>query len=653
MAKSKSAEKVGNPRKTKAAKAQADREAVVVLPMHRSGSSALSRVLNLLGCDLPKTLMLGNETNPTGHWESVEIRALNDDILASGGSQWQDWQAFNPNWYKTPKPHEFQARALKVLQDEFGSSSLFVFKDPRVCRIFPFWRDTFTAAGIDPKIILTVRHPQEVAASLERRKDNGIPVLVGLLLWLRHMLEAEADTRGMTRATVSFDRLLQDPIGIAENLQDELGLFWPSLSELQADVIRGYMDPSLRHHNAAAEVELARAPEFREWLEEVYEIFLRWSREGENSADYPALDTVRARLNDLVGPLHQVVGIVTSQASELTRQMAEIGSLSEAKRATDEKLTEAVNDLQDKLQTLSSALEQRNQEAEETKAALAATQAQLTEARAVGDDLRLEKDRLVGELATRNEAADDLQDKLQTLSSALEQRNQEAEETTAALAATQAQLTEARAASDDVRLENTRLAGELAARDQVIDDLQGKLHTLSSALEQRSHEAEETAAALTAAQGQIREQEQAADALQEALAKAQDAGRADASRISGLQTELETVRQTLKDRDGAVTKLREKNGRLDAEAAAQADDMAQMAQMILEKEEVLKRRNAEAHKAEAEVTALRQDLERIGQELEVRSHALAAAEGEREALLRSTSWKLTAPLRRLSMMLKR
>lgn len=558
MAKSKSAEKVGNPRKTKAAKAQADREAVVVLPMHRSGSSALSRVLNLLGCDLPKTLMLGNETNPTGHWESVEIRALNDDILASGGSQWQDWQAFNPNWYKTPKPHEFQARALKVLQDEFGSSSLFVFKDPRVCRIFPFWRDTFAAAGIDPKIILTVRHPQEVAASLARRKDNGIPVLVVLLLWLRHMLEAEADTRGMTRATVSFDRLLQDPIGIAENLQDELGLFWPSLSELQADVIRGYMDPSLRHHNAAAEVELARAPEFREWLEEVYEIFLRWSREGENGADYPALDTVRARLNDLVGPLHQVVGIVTSQASELTAQ------------------TEVVDDLQDKLQSLNSALEQRSHEAEETAAALTVAQAELTEARTAGGDLRLE---------------------------------------------------------------NTRLAGELAARDEVIDDLRGKLHTLSSALEQRSHEAEETAAALTAAREQIREQEQAADALRESLAKARNVGRADADLISGLQSELKTVRQTLKDRDGTVTKLREKNGRLDAEAAAQADDMAQMAQMILEKEEVLKRRNAEAHKAEAEVIALRQDLERVGE--------------EREAFLRSTSWKLTAPLRRLSMMLKR
>ncbi len=339
MAKSKTAGKTKSKGKRArrtpdpAVRATAERQAVVILPMHRSGSSALSRVLSLLGCDLPKTLMVGNETNPTGHWESTVIRTLNDDVLASGGSQWQDWQAFNPNWYKTPKPREFQVRALEILQDEFGASSLFVFKDPRVCRIFPFWRDTFAVAGIAPKIILTVRHPQEVAASLERRKDNGIPALVGLLLWLRYMLEAEADSRGMTRAFVSYDKLLRDPVGVAESLQDRLGLFWPSLSELQADEIRGYVDPTLRHHDAVAGAGLAGVPDFREWLDEVYEIFLRWSRDGEDGADYPALDAVRARLNDLAGPLHRVVDTVTAQAGELAAARAGLETLEEERRA--------------------------------------------------------------------------------------------------------------------------------------------------------------------------------------------------------------------------------------------------------------------------------------------------------------------------------
>lgn len=356
---------------------KAERHAVIVLPMHRSGSSALSRMLSLLGCDLPKTLMVGNETNPTGHWESTVVRALNDDILSSGGSKWQDWLAFNSNWYKTPKPREFQARALEALTKEFGSSSLFVFKDPRVCRIFPFWRDVFAAAGIEPKIVLTVRHPQEVAASLERRKDKGIPALVGLLLWLRYMLDAEADTRGMTRAVASYDMLLQDPVGLAETLQARLGLFWPSLSESQADVIRGFMDPSLRHHNAAAEAGLAAKPDFREWLEAVYEIFLRWSRDGEDAADYPTLDAVRLQLDDLATPLHRLVSTVTAQAGNLAHKTAEVDALKKEKAVLQGKVDE----------TLTAR----------------------DEALSVRDALRGEKDRLAQELSQRDAALQDLQ----------------------------------------------------------------------------------------------------------------------------------------------------------------------------------------------------------------------------------------------------
>ena len=562
----------GREPKVSGGQAAAERQAVVILPMHRSGSSALSRVLSLLGCDLPKTLMGGNETNPTGHWESTVVRALNDDVLASGGSQWQDWQAFNPNWYKTPKPREFQARALEILQDEFGASSLFVFKDPRVCRIFPFWRDTFAVAGIAPKIILTVRHPQEVAASLERRKDNGIPALVGLLLWLRYMLEAEADSRGMTRAFVSYDRLLRDPVGVAESLQDRLGLFWPSLSELQADEIRGYVDPTLRHHDAVAGAGLDAVPDFREWLDGVYEIFLRWCRDGEDGADHPALDAVRTRLNDLAGPLHRVVDTVTAQAGELARKTEEIDALSATHRTT------------------------------------------------------------VEELAAARAGLETLEEEKTGLQNALE---------------------ETRSARDAAWADKDRLAQELSQRDDTVEELQGRLQSLTSALEQRSHEAEETAKALKEAQAQVAQQAQEAEALRATLAEARAEGEADAARIAALQAELEDRHRTLEERGQAVTQLREKASRLDAEATAQAGDLAQMAQLILEKEEALKRRNAAAHEARDQATGLQQDVARLQAELEARDQALAEVEAHRQALLGSTSWRVTAPLRRILMMLKR
>ena len=69
--------------------------AILVAGMHRSGTSALSRSLNLVGCDLPKTLMEpvpGN--NDVGFWESQPLSDLNDHLLRSTGSDWKDWRPF-------------------------------------------------------------------------------------------------------------------------------------------------------------------------------------------------------------------------------------------------------------------------------------------------------------------------------------------------------------------------------------------------------------------------------------------------------------------------------------------------------------------------------------------------------------------------------
>src|SRR5215469_14980748 len=66
------------------------RQAILVLGMHRSGTSALSRVLNLLGARLPSNLIpvepgVGNDA---GHWESADFVVIHDGVLESNGSSW-------------------------------------------------------------------------------------------------------------------------------------------------------------------------------------------------------------------------------------------------------------------------------------------------------------------------------------------------------------------------------------------------------------------------------------------------------------------------------------------------------------------------------------------------------------------------------------
>jgi hypothetical protein len=52
---------------------------VCILGMHRSGTSLVSRVMNVLGVDLgpAEHLMRPSSDNPTGHWESRPLKKIN------------------------------------------------------------------------------------------------------------------------------------------------------------------------------------------------------------------------------------------------------------------------------------------------------------------------------------------------------------------------------------------------------------------------------------------------------------------------------------------------------------------------------------------------------------------------------------------------
>ena len=87
------------------------RFALVVAGMHRSGTGAVARVLSILGCDVPRTLSAADSQDECGHWAAQSVIDLNDAILASAGSAWDDWQAFDPAWYDAPAAAEFRRRA--------------------------------------------------------------------------------------------------------------------------------------------------------------------------------------------------------------------------------------------------------------------------------------------------------------------------------------------------------------------------------------------------------------------------------------------------------------------------------------------------------------------------------------------------------------
>jgi hypothetical protein len=272
--------------------------ALLVLGMHRSGTSALTRVFSLLGAGLPETLIGANSTNPTGHWESDAVRAFNDAALAAAGTEWFDWLPVNEGWARSLAYHGQVDRARDVLRAEFGDAPLFALKDPRICRLAGFWLDVLDAEGIDPAIVMPLRNPLEVAESLSRR--DGVDTQIALLVWLRHVLEAERATRGRARMVVSYEQVLDQWAGVADRAARELGVVWPRSALGISEEVEGFLSHDLRHHRRSDRAVVDN-PLMSGWVRRTYALLLGWAEGAEKASDYAELDAIRAALDE-AGP---------------------------------------------------------------------------------------------------------------------------------------------------------------------------------------------------------------------------------------------------------------------------------------------------------------------------------------------------------------
>jgi hypothetical protein len=219
--------------------------------MHRSGTSAMAGLLIRLGGAAPKTLMAPYSDNPTGFWESAAFFDFHEALLRSAGTSWDAWTRFDPGFFDSAAGLRFEGEFHRLLQLEFGTSPLIVVKDPRMCRLVPFWLRNLERAGIEPIVVLTIRDPTEVAGSLSVR--NHLTRENSLLIWLRHVLDAEAETREVKRSVVRYDDLLKDWMRVAARIAADTGLDWPTKPDRAASEVADFLRPELRHHAGSAE----------------------------------------------------------------------------------------------------------------------------------------------------------------------------------------------------------------------------------------------------------------------------------------------------------------------------------------------------------------------------------------------------------------
>lgn len=275
---------------------QGGKDALLVLGMHRSGTSLLAGILDRLGCKGPQTPLAADERNPTGYHESEPIFRLNDEILAAAGSRWDDWQPLREGWHNSSRFNEFRARAAQLIKAEYGDASLIYLKDPRICRLLPLWRDVLERKEYRVACILTHRHPAEVAASLHMRRNIGVEPAIGMLSWLRHVMDAEAASRGLPRVFASYAGLLPDWQDMADRAERALGLAWPVAPHTAHDRMAGLIDPGLYRQRAEIDAFL-HDPLVPEIFRETLRVLERWTKGGEDDKGREVLDRLRAEFD--------------------------------------------------------------------------------------------------------------------------------------------------------------------------------------------------------------------------------------------------------------------------------------------------------------------------------------------------------------------
>lgn len=283
--------------------------AILIIGMHRSGTSAATGALRFAGVTLGNEMLEPGQDNPKGYWENARAVAIHEQLLNALDRSWDDVRALPEGWLQGSAAAEAMAQIHSLIEDQFADQALWAIKDPRLCRFVPLWTRVLAQRGIQAVALFVARHPDEVAKSIESR--NGWPTPFGKLLWMRYTFEAEAATRTVPRTVLTYDRLLKRPVDALREAMARLGLDVPPRDVVPAEELDAFLDSNDRHHRVQTGRQAGTPMD--EILAQAYQALA--APEGGNS-DWPAVVTTADRAWSLLAPAMPEIDSIAAVARE-------------------------------------------------------------------------------------------------------------------------------------------------------------------------------------------------------------------------------------------------------------------------------------------------------------------------------------------------
>jgi len=327
---------------------------IIVAGMHRAGTSAVTRVVNLLGADLATDLMPPFPgDNDRGFWEPLKVVEIHDRLLGALGSSYDDPLPLPEDWLTTAAAVVAKRELGEEIEKDFKGSSLFAVKDPRVARLLPLWLALLDERGIEPVIVIPIRNPLEVARSLGRRE--GLPLAQSLLVYARSYLETEVASRGRRRFFVRYDQLLSNWRILEDKLRKALGTAMPRAKSGLGAEIEEFLTRDL-YRNRATFLELKENSQIADTVIALYDRMA----DAADSDSEAGLQEAFDRLRSIVAEATKLFqGLVIA---ERDRHRAELAAFKRDHDAATARLTSDVTALKSRTDELAAAMELRSGE---------------------------------------------------------------------------------------------------------------------------------------------------------------------------------------------------------------------------------------------------------------------------------------------------
>ncbi len=276
-------------------------EAVCVLGMHRSGTSMITRALNIAGVDLGRESRLNEagKFNPEGYWEHKEITLRQQQILKAFSRSW-DTRLPLPEYWQTSRaiaPYKIKLKELVI--NEFMEKKLWGWKDPRTSLLLPMWLDLLQELNIRLSCVIVVRNPLDVASSLSYR--NGFTKEKSFDIWCLYTLSSLIASEQSNRVIIHYDKFINNWESEFERVNSKLGIKVSDRNSMRHSMST-FLHPELQHYQSGLK-ELIKDKAASEEVLSLYTLLLREEKSPEALSSYSFNHKIREMYKKLYGKL--------------------------------------------------------------------------------------------------------------------------------------------------------------------------------------------------------------------------------------------------------------------------------------------------------------------------------------------------------------